>query len=296
MIRSMTGFGRASVEAGDVSLTVEVRTVNHRHVDTSVRMPRALTALESAVRKVTSGAIVRGKVDCSIQLGSDGKAPSAVEIDWPLAERYAAFASEWSERTGASASLDASVILTLPGVARVVERGIVEEELREPLLRGVGNALAEALRMREAEGAQIDADCRMRLATIEKLAGDVERSASEVTARVQDRLRTRIAQIQEETGIIDEGRLHHEVALAADRLDVTEEVVRLRSHVVQFRAALDGVQSDDTVGRRLDFLVQEMVRESNTIGSKAGEASVAHRAVDLKTELERIREQVQNVE
>ena len=292
----MTGFGRASVDAGDVSLTVEVRTVNHRHVDTSVRMPRALSGLEVLVRKAAAGAIARGKVDCVVQLGNDGKAPSAVEIDWPLAERYAAFASEWAERTGAPAALDANVVLGLPGVARVVERAVAEEELEGPLLRCVSEALAEALRMRDAEGALIDADCRRRLATIEALADDVERSASEVMARAQDRLRVRVAQLQEETGLVDEARLHHEVALAADRLDVTEEVVRLRSHVGQFRAALDGVAADETVGRRLDFLVQEMVRESNTIGSKAGEASVAHRAVDLKTELERIREQVQNVE
>ena len=296
MIRSMTGFGRASVEAGDVSLTVEIRTVNHRHADLSVRMPRALTGLEPAVRKTTVGTIARGKIDCSVQLGGEGKASSAVEIDWPLAERYAAFAGEWAERTGASGSLDASVMLTLPGVARVVERAIDEDELREPLLRCVSDALSEALRMREAEGAEIDSDCRKRLATIEELAGEVERSAAEVTTRAQHRLRARMAQLQEETGIVDDARLHHEVALAADRLDVTEEVVRLRSHVEQFRSALDGVQSGESVGRRLDFLVQEMVRESNTIGSKAGEASVAHRAVDLKTELERVREQVQNVE
>ena len=181
-------------------------------------------------------------------------------------------------------------------MARLVEASVEDDVVGPPLLIAVAEAAGAAAAMRAAEGEAIDADLRARLQTVDALADQVESHSEEVAQAVRERLRKRADQLQEETGLLDEARLHQEVVIAADRLDVTEEVVRLRSHVEQFRAALDGACPDEPVGRRLDFLVQEMGREANTIGSKSGDAAVAHRAVDLKTELERIREQVQNVE
>ena len=296
MIRSMTGFGRAGFDVGGAAVTVEGRTVNHRHLDATVRLPRMLSGLEAPVRKAAQGAFARGKVDCSVQLGADSRPQTTLEIDATLAGRYAEFAQDWAEESGGAGLLSAAELLVLPGVARLVEAGVEEDEVGPPLLAAVAEAAGAAAEMRAAEGEAIDADLRGRLETVEALANRVESHSEEVAQAVRERLRKRAQQLQEETGLLDEARLHQEVVIAADRLDVTEEVVRLRSHVEQFRAALDGACPDEPVGRRLDFLVQEMGREANTIGSKSGDAAVAHRAVDLKTELERIREQVQNVE
>ena len=296
MIRSMTGFGRAAIEVDGIAVSVEVRTVNHRHLDTTVRLPRVLSGLEAPVRKAAQEAFLRGKVDCSVQLGAEKRPQNTVEIDSVLAQRYANFAHEWAEESGGSGVLNAAELLALPGVVRLVEASIDEEAFSPGLLDAVLEATAAASAMRAAEGAAIDADLRARLETVKALAGQVEAHSDEVAQAVRERLRKRAEQLQEETGMLDQARLYQEVVIAADRLDVTEEVVRLRSHVQQFRDALEGAGSEEPVGRRLDFLVQEMGREANTIGSKSGDAAVAHRAVDLKAELERIREQVQNVE
>lgn len=296
MIRSMTGFGRAAFEFEGTPITVEVRTVNHRHLDATVRLPRMLSGLEPAVRKAAQAAFLRGKVDCSVQLGAESRPQGTVQIDRDLARRYAAFAREWATETGAAEGLGAGELLALPGVARLVEVSLEEEAALPPLLEAVAEAADAAAAMRASEGEAMDADLRARLGTIDELATRVEQHAGEVVASARERLRKRADQLREETGSLDEARLHQEIVIAADRLDVSEEVVRLRSHVEQFRVALDGAGNAEPVGRRLDFLVQEMGREANTVGSKAGGAAVSHLAVDLKTELERIREQVQNIE
>jgi len=185
--------------------------------------------------------------------------------------------------------------MALPGVARVVEHALDEATVRPALVAAVEEAATGADAMRVAEGAALERELRSRLAAVAALAGDVVARSGEVVASVRERLRKRAEQLREETGLADEGRLLQEIVIAADRMDVTEEVVRLRSHVAQFEAALDASASAP-IGRRLEFLLQEMSREANTIGSKAADAPIAHRVVDLKTELERLREQVQNVE
>lgn len=292
----MTGFGRAAVEITGMTATVEVRTVNHRHLDAAVRLPRMLTGLEQPVRKAAQEPFLRGKIDCSIQLGADNRSQSSVEIDRVLAQSYAEFAKEWAAESGADATLSPAVLLGLPGVAKLVDATVDEAEALPLVLSAVKDACGAALAMREAEGSSIETDLRTRLDRIEALAQEVAGNAGTVADAVRERLRKRAQQLQEENGVVDEARLQQELVMAADRLDVTEEVVRLNSHVEQFRSALEATDSGEPVGRRLDFLVQEMGREANTIGSKSGGASVSHLAVDLKTELERIREQVQNVE
>lgn len=292
----MTGFGRAAVEITGLAATVEVRTVNHRHLDAAVRLPRMLTGLEQPVRKAAQEPFLRGKIDCSIQLGADNRSQSTVEIDRVLVESYAEFAKEWAVESGTDATLSPAVLLGLPGVAKLVDATVDEAEALPLVLAAVKEACLAALAMREAEGRSIEADLRARLDKIEVLAQEVAGNAGTVADAVRERLRKRAQQLQEENGMVDEARLQQELVMAADRLDVTEEVVRLNSHVEQFRSALEATDSGEPVGRRLDFLVQEMGREANTIGSKSGGASVSHLAVDLKTELERIREQVQNVE
>ena len=189
-----------------------------------------------------------------------------------------------------------SNLLALPGVSRLTEHEFRAEDLDAALFSAVDEAAAAAEAMRVVEGGVLECELRARLDTIAALVEELESRSSLVQEAVRERLRKRTAQLQQETGLFDEARLHQEVVIAADRLDVTEELSRLRSHIEQFGSVLADCEGGSPVGRRLEFLLQEMGREANTLGSKGSDAPIAHRVIDLKTELERIREQVQNVE
>jgi len=296
VIRSMTGYGHAAFEAEGIGFEVEVRSVNHRHLDARVRLPRGLAGFEGELRAWIAERVARGKIDASVRALSAGAPAETVELDLTAAERYLRAARELGERYGVPGSLDVRGLLGLPGVARVVDRELAEEAVRAPLAAAVGAALDALEAMRAAEGAALDRELRGRLARIQALVEGVEARSAEVQRGVRERLRKRAEQLRDEVGGLDEGRLHQEVVWAADRLDVTEEVVRLRSHASQFLGVLDAAGAQQPAGRRLEFLLQEMAREANTIGSKGSDAPIAHQVVDLKAELERLREQVQNVE
>ena len=294
MIRSMTGFGRAQLEVEGASFAVELRTVNHRHVDLSVRLPRALLGLEPELRRVLGARFARGKLDLVVSAPA-GAAQADVALDRAVAERYVEFARELAAERGASAELRAAELLALPGVARVLEHALDEKVVGPALVAAVERAAAAAEQMRGAEGDALERELRARLAALRGLAEAVAARSDEVAAAVRERLRKRAEQLREDTGVTDESRLLQEIVLAAERMDVTEEVTRLASHADQFEATL-ATGGAAPVGRKLEFLLQEMAREANTIASKAADAPIAHRVVDLKTELERMREQVLNVE
>jgi uncharacterized protein (TIGR00255 family) len=296
MICSMTGYGQASFELEGTGFEVEARSVNHRHLDVKVRVPRGFSTFENELRAQASEQLVRGKVDIAVRATSGAPVADSVELDLAVAERYLAAARTLRERNGVAGDLEVSALLSLPGVIRVTERQLGEEALRGALQSALGAALASLEEMRRAEGAAIDRDLRLRLECIEALLEQVATRSREVERSVRDKLRKRAEQLRDETGMLDDARLHQEVVWAADRMDISEECVRLRSHVAQFIAQLDGAGAGRAAGRRLDFLLQEMGREVNTIGSKSADAPVAHQVVELKTELERIREQVQNIE
>lgn len=296
MIRSMTGFGRAAFELSGTVFEVEVRSVNHRYLDQRVKLPRMLAGLEADVRQVVQGRFARGKVELVVSAPANGPASADVRIDLAAAARYIEAAQELERRHRVGGRLDAATLLALPGVSRVGELEIDPTEAAPALLRGVEEALEAAGRMRDAEGAGLDREFRARLDRIVELVDELDSRSDVVQEGVRERLRKRARELESETGLLDEARLHQEIVLAADRLDVSEELSRLRSHVGQFLAILDAAEPGAAVGRRLDFLLQEIGRESNTIGSKANDADLAHRVVELKTEHERIREQVQNVE
>jgi len=296
VIRSMTGFGSGRIELDGTAFEVEVRSVNHRYLDLRVKLPRALAIFESTARDQVQARFGRGKVDVSVSSPGNGTPGARVEIDYEAAGRYVEAARELEKRFGLDADLDADALLGLPGVARVSDAEL-DVGRAEPALRaGLAAALDGACAMREAEGAGLDRELRERLAGIGALVGALEGRSGSVQEHVRERLRKRSRELEADTGLLDEARLHQEVVLAADRLDVSEELSRLRSHVDQFLSALDAAEPGVPLGRRLDFLCQELGREANTIGSKANDAEMAHSVVDLKTELERIREQVQNVE
>lgn len=296
MIRSMTGFGRSCFEVEHVAFSVEIRTVNHRHLDLSVRLPRFLSDRELAIKKRLQGRFGRGKVEVSVNLQSGSSIHTQLEVDLDLAEQYVGAAEALRRAEGVGGDLDVVALLALPGVSRLAEHEFRAEDLDTALLVAVEQAAAAADAMRGAEGEALERELRGRLDTAAALLEQLESRSALVQEAARERLRRRTEQLRQETGLLDEGRLYQEVVIAADRLDVTEELSRLRSHIEQFRAVLVASEAGSPVGRRLDFLLQEMGREANTLGSKASDAAISHRVIDLKTEFERIREQVQNIE
>jgi uncharacterized protein (TIGR00255 family) len=292
----MTGFGRSSFEVEQVAFGVEVRTLNHRHLDLNVRMPRTLSDLELGIRKRLQGKFGRGKVEVSITLESGSSIHTQLEVDLDLAEQYVGAAEALRRAEAGGGELDVVALLALPGVSRLVEHEFQAEDLDEALFSAVDQAAEAAEAMRVAEGGVLERELRGRLDTIAAIVEELESRSSVVQEAVRERLRRRTEQLKQETGLLDEARLHQEIVIAADRLDVTEELARLRSHIEQFSSVLVDPEAGNPVGRRLEFLLQEMGREANTLGSKGSDAPIAHRVIDLKMELERIREQVQNVE
>ncbi len=295
-MRSMTGFGRASFELAGAPHDVEIRSVNHRYLELRVRLPRALADFEGAVRERIQARVSRGKVDVSVTAPESGGPRPRPVVDEELAATYLRAARSLAAGGGARGALSVGELLQLPGVVRMLEPELAREQVESALLRAVDAAAAAADAMRAAEGAALERELLSRLARVAELAESLAQRASLVQEAVRERLRRRSAQLTSETGFVDEARLHQEIVLAADRLDVTEEIVRLTSHIAQFREISASAGPGAPVGRRLDFLLQEFGREANTIGSKGSDAPIAHSVVELKTELERIREQVQNVE
>jgi uncharacterized protein (TIGR00255 family) len=292
----MTGFGRAPLTLDGVVLEVEVRSVNHRFLDVKAKLPRALSVFEPELRSRVQERFARGKVDVAVTAPGGSPLLPRVEIDLEAADAYTRAAETLGRRERAPGVLDVATLLTLPGVARLAEPELAADAVREPLLAALDAAIDAAGAMREAEGAAIDRELRARLERTSGLTGQIEARSAQVQESVRERLRKRAEQLAQETGLRDEARLYQEVVFAADRLDVSEEIARLRSHVGQFRSTLEEAGPEHPVGRRLDFLLQEFAREANTVGSKAVDAPAAHLVVELKSELERMREQVQNVE
>jgi uncharacterized protein (TIGR00255 family) len=293
MTRSMTGFGRAAVELEAAGLEVEIRCVNHRHLDVRVRLPRAFAALEASVVGRVRECLARGRVEVGISFAGQRPPTPEVHVDLELAGRYFESVEALAARHDLPSGLDAAGLLGLPGVATPIELRRDEDSVQAPLLRGVDGALEGVVAMREAEGQALARELFLRLDRVEKLAVRFEERSGEVLEAVREKWKRRAEEFETGALPLEPARLHQEIVLASDRLDITEELARLRSHVVQFREFL---AAESAVGRKLDFLLQEMAREANTVGSKASDAPMASDVVELKTELERMREQVQNIE
>jgi uncharacterized protein (TIGR00255 family) len=291
MIRSMTGFGAGRGAAAGEELDVEVRSVNHKFCEVKVRLPREYAALEIEAAKLVKERLARGGVDVSIRRGA-GAGALAPRVDVQLAEAYARAFAELQARLGLGTGATLADILSADGVVRLEERDVDLDAARSALRSALTAALDALVEMRAREGAALARDLSARLDTIQTLAARVAELAPHAVEHHRARLEERIAELSR--GIpLDPARLAQEVALLADRSDVAEELTRLASHVAQVRALL---ASDEPAGRKLDFLVQEMHREVNTTGSKSQSADIAAVVVALKAEVERMREQVQNVE
>lgn len=292
VLKSMTGYGCGEYSDEAHRIQVEIRSVNHRYGDVSVRMPRKLFCLEDEVRKAVSAALKRGKIEVTVVFEEFARAQKKIRVDRDLAVAYYRALQEIGEALDICASGQVAEIARYPEVLSAEEAPTNADEIREKLLAAVRAAVEKQLAMRRAEGENILADLSARVNNLEIYVDAIEQRAPQIVEAYEARLRARLAELLE-AAQIDETRLVQEAALFADRINFTEEIVRLRSHFAQFRAVLD---AGEAVGRKLDFIVQEMNREANTIASKANDAAVTNAVVDMKSEIEKIREQVQNIE
>ena len=294
MVRSMTGFGRAEVSGESIAVTVEARSVNHRHLDIALRLPRTLSALELDARRLVQARLERGRVDVTVQVTPlSGTATQRVQVDTALAREYLTRAQAVAAELDARCTPSIEWVLERSGVMRLEDAEPVEPSAPWPLLeRALTQALEELVERRTAEGERLVGALRTLhadlITTVEAMAGRAPASS----ARREQRLRERLRGLLTDTAI-DETRILTEAAIWAEKSDVTEELARLRAHLAEFSLALD---KGGPVGRALDFLIQELNREVNTVGSKADDLELSQAALAAKSVLEKIREQVQNLE
>lgn len=294
MIRSMTGFGRAETTADAFVVTVEARSVNHRHLDVAVRVPRQLANVETEARKLIASRLERGRIDVTVQLApAPGRALSEVRADVSLAREYVARARELAAGLGIPGDVTLEWVLERPGIVRAEEMTPPEpEDVWPALADALGRALDGLVTQRTTEGAALEAELRALLAALEAEVEAVAHRAPAAAHRREERLRERLAALVGGLAI-DESRILTEVAAWAEKTDVTEELTRLRAHLAELSTMLD---KGGPLGRRLDFLIQELHREVNTIGSKADDLPVSQAVLAAKGTIEKMREQTQNLE
>ncbi|NNC17368.1 YicC family protein [Corallococcus exiguus] len=292
MLKSMTGFGSGRARVGDEEVSVEARSLNHKFCEVKVRLPRELSALEPALVKQVKDRLARGSVEILVRRQAATVSGNVPTVDVALAREYARAFREVAEAMGQSVEIAWSQVANQPGVIRLEEKGVDVEAATQATQTALQQALAALETMRNTEGESIHTDLDARMKLIEGWSQEVARLAPRAVSDYQQRLTERVAELARGVAV-DPQRLAQEVALFAERTDIAEEVTRLATHLEQFRLLM---ASPEPVGRRMDFLVQEMHREVNTTGSKSQHAEISARVVSMKAEVERIREQVQNVE
>lgn len=292
MIRSMTGYGRCETVVDGRAVTVELKSVNHRYFEFSCRTTRGYSFLEEKMKSYLQGKISRGKVDAYISVEALESAEAQVLLNHPLASGYVHALRELAERYDLQDDISVSTVARYSDIFSVHKSPEDEDAVWASVQKAADEALEQFLKMREAEGQRLKADVLSRADTIMGLVGQIEARSPQTVAEYRERLQQKMEELLGDT-TIDEQRLLMETAIFADKVAVAEETVRLRSHFKQMQEMLD---SGEPIGRKLDFLVQEMNREANTIGSKAVDSQIAYMVVDIKAEIEKIREQIQNIE
>lgn len=292
MIKSMTGYGRVEAICDGRNIVVEAKSVNHRFLEIALRMPAALYPLEMEYKKKIGERFKRGRIDVSIRLEGDGAEPSKVNLNLEVARDYFDVLTRLKNEFNLQEPIGLKTFISF----RDIFTPPVETQLKGDFLNSVEKTLQEALsmlvNMRQDEGIALFSDMQMRLQTIGETMGTIRSRAPQVVMEYQKRLSDRIKELS--VGFeLDAARLAQEVAIMADRCDITEEIVRMQSHIGQFEALL---QSDEAEGRKIDFLLQEMNREINTIGSKSNDVEIARQVIEAKSELGKLREQAQNIE
>ncbi len=292
MLRSMTGYGRSQQTIGGRDILVEIRSVNHRYFEFSARVPRVYGYLEEKMKSFVQGWVSRGKVDINVIVFTVEGQDAVVELNRSLAQGYLSALRSVSEEYQLQDDLSLSVLSRFPDVFSVRKAAEDEEVIWDAVRTVAEDALSRFVEMREKEGEKMRQDISGRLDVIEEWVGEIERRSPETTKAYRERLYAKLREVLEERAV-DEARILTEAAVFSERVAVDEETVRLRSHLNQYRSFLS---SKEPIGRKLDFLTQEVNREINTIGSKAQDLAVTRIVVDLKSEVEKIREQIQNIE
>lgn len=292
MVLSMTGYGRAGAVLHGRDIKVELRSVNSRYLEYSSRLPRSCFFLEDKLKKLVAARVSRGKVELSLSIQNVTAADTVVSVNWGLAEGYRAALTSMVERMDLKNDVTVGMLARFPDVLTQTAAPTDEDALWQDVESIANQAIDAFVAMRAAEGEKLKADVESRLQTVEALVGQIEQATEGRVKAYSDRLYARLRELLEDRSI-EESRLVTEAAIFADKTAIDEETVRLHSHVAQYRQILE---LNEPIGRKLDFLTQELNRESNTIGSKCQDVAITRLVVELKSEIEKIREQIQNIE
>lgn len=295
MIRSMTGFGRGEYSDGKRNVICEIRTVNHRYADISVKMPKSYSFAEEKIKALIKERVRRGKVEVSIIVENLTEGDITIRLNSPVAQQYIENLKELKERYGLTGEIDLKLVSSMPDVLKAIPDVEDEEEVTAVICESVKAAVSRLDEMRTTEGAKLAEDLLMRGELIREIVKKIEKRAPLVAEEYREKLEARIRELVEDKVDIPADRILVEAAVFADKANITEELVRLDSHMIQLKAFLTE-SGEGTVGKKLDFLVQEMNREANTIGSKANDLEITSLMLETKSEIEKIREQVQNIE
>lgn len=292
MIKSMTGFGRSKYENEEREYTVEIKSVNNRYSDISIKMPRNLSSLEEKIKKQITTAISRGKIDVFITFINNSEKGKDIKINTELAKMYIKELKQLAKEEEIIDNINVTEVIRLPEVLNISLENDDEELILSELTVCTKNAIDSFIAMRETEGLKIKEDLQNRINIISKKIDKINSISTGLVEEYVVKLEKRINDILK-TSVVDETRLAQEIVIYSDKCSIEEEITRLRSHILQFTNLLE---TSGPIGKKLDFLVQEMNRETNTIGSKANSLEITNLVVDLKTEIENIREQIQNIE
>ena len=293
MAISMTGFGRGEYKDDNYQFIVECKTINHKYADINIRLPRKLSFLEDKARILIKDYVKRGRVDLYIKLDLLGSEDVNLKFDEELATQYVSILKQIKDKFDLVDDISVMNIAKFPDVIKTEEKEDDEDKLWSMLKIALENALLKLKEMRSEEGKKLAEDIQSRCNLLKNYIEEIEKYSYNVVIDYKEKLKSRISDILEDPSIIDENRLAQEVAIYADKCSITEEIVRFKSHIEQLK---NTVIKNESIGRKIDFLIQEMNRETNTIGSKANNLGITNLVVDIKTELENIREQVQNIE
>ena len=292
MIKSMTGFGRGKFENEGRIYTVEIKSVNHKYSDVSIKMPKYFNVLEETIRKRVSDVISRGKIDIFIGFENFSEQGVNIRFNNALAKNYIEGLKKLAEETGVEYKIDLIDIAKFPDIVKLEDEDI-EELISKELLVALDEALVNFVDMRSTEGEKLAQDIKARIAQVETKVNEIKNYSSTLVQEYIERLETRINELMKDK-IVDEQRLAQEIVIFSDKSSIEEELTRLDSHISQIKALIDGDESP--IGKKMDFIVQEINRETNTIGSKANSIDITNRVIDIKTIVEDIREQIQNIE
>lgn len=293
MAISMTGFGRGEYKDDNYQFLVECKTINHKYADINIRLPRKLSFLEDKARILVKDYIKRGRVDLYIKLDLLGSEDVNLKFDEELATQYVSILKQIKDKFDLVDDISVMNIAKFPDVIKTEEKEDDEDKLWSMLKVALENALLKLKEMRSEEGKKLAADIQNRCDLLKNYIEDIEKYSYNVVIDYKEKLKNRISDMLEDPSIIDESRLAQEVAIYADKSSITEEIVRFKSHIEQLK---NTVVKNESIGRKIDFLIQEMNRETNTIGSKSSDLNITNLVVEVKSELEKIREQIQNIE